>query len=298
VTDPFFLRGPAVVNFSGGRSSGLLLRRVLDAHHGVLPDDVHVLFANTGVEREETLDFVAAVASHWSVDIVWIERERRGVREVTYESASRSGEPFVDLITRRRYLPNAVQRFCTQELKIEAMRAWMRARGYQRWTSVVGLRRDEGRRAAKLRAREDRHWDVAVPLHEAGITKFDVGGFWQGQPFDLRLQSFEGNCTICFMKSRAIRELIARRRPDLVQWWIEQESRTGGRFHAHERGYADLLETVRRLPLLPLDLDPEDDSAIPCGCTDRRRSRCTCNARWRRGRGHALSCAMVLGRAA
>jgi 3'-phosphoadenosine 5'-phosphosulfate sulfotransferase (PAPS reductase)/FAD synthetase len=56
--DPFHIEGPAVISFSGGRTSGLMLRRVLDAHGGTLPANVHVVFANTGLEREETLRFV------------------------------------------------------------------------------------------------------------------------------------------------------------------------------------------------------------------------------------------------
>ena len=35
---PFAIAGPAVVNVSGGRTSALMLRRVLDAHGGALAD--------------------------------------------------------------------------------------------------------------------------------------------------------------------------------------------------------------------------------------------------------------------
>ena len=51
---------------------------------------------------------------------------------------------------------------------------------------------------------------------------------------------------------------------------------------------------VRRLPLLPGDLEPEMETAIPCACTDRRRVRCRCGAR--RGQGHALACPVVMER--
>lgn len=46
---------PAVISFSGGRTSAYMLRRCLDA--GV-PDDCYVIFSNTGRELPETLDFV------------------------------------------------------------------------------------------------------------------------------------------------------------------------------------------------------------------------------------------------
>lgn len=46
--NPCKIEGPAVISFSGGRTSGMMLRAILDAHGGTLPADVRVLFANTG----------------------------------------------------------------------------------------------------------------------------------------------------------------------------------------------------------------------------------------------------------
>lgn len=287
MTDPFRIDGPAVISFSGGRSSGMLLARVVEAHGGGLPADISVVFTNTGVEREETLRFVDECGARFGVDIVWLERAGKGFREVTFETAARAGEPFAELITERRFLPNAVMRFCTQELKIAPLRAWM-AQRTAHWTNVVGLRRDEAPRVLRLRERDHGAWDVACPLYDAGVAKADVAAFWRSQPFDLALGAHESNCSLCFLKPRAVRERIAREHPELAGWWIAQEARIGGRFHAHERGYADLLDRVRRLPLLPLDLDVDGPAALPCACTDRRRCRC-------RG-GHTLAC--VYGRAA
>lgn len=62
--NPYFITGPALISFSGGRTSGYMLRHILDAHDGTLPDDVVVTFANTGKEREETLRFVHDCATH------------------------------------------------------------------------------------------------------------------------------------------------------------------------------------------------------------------------------------------
>ncbi|THF55938.1 adenine nucleotide alpha hydrolase family protein [Pseudothauera rhizosphaerae] len=56
MADPCRVEGPAVISFSGGRTSGMMLRKILDSHGGQLPNDVRVLFANTGKEAPETLD--------------------------------------------------------------------------------------------------------------------------------------------------------------------------------------------------------------------------------------------------
>lgn len=69
----FLVEGPALISFSGGRTSAFLLRQILDAHAGRLPADVHVAFCNTGKERIETLDFVRECGERWGVKIHWLE---------------------------------------------------------------------------------------------------------------------------------------------------------------------------------------------------------------------------------
>lgn len=295
--DPFHIEGPAVISFSGGRTSGLMLRRVLDAHGGTLPANVHVVFANTGLEREETLRFVDECASRWGVEIRWVERRPRPERfaEVTFETASRDGEPFAALIGEKRYLPNAVTRHCTEGLKLEVMRSFMLAQGHEHWTNVVGLRADEPARVARVRARIEPRWDSVCPLADARVTAADVAAFWRAQPFDLGLRAGEGNCNLCFLKGRALREHLVAARPQDAAWWIAQEARVGARFHAHERGYADLLDRARRQLPLVFDADALAASTIPCTCTDRRASR-RCGCRNVRRVGHPLAC--VFARAA
>ena len=52
----------AVISFSGGRSSAYMLYHILKAHNFKLPDYIKVIFANTGKEMPQTLDFVRDVA--------------------------------------------------------------------------------------------------------------------------------------------------------------------------------------------------------------------------------------------
>lgn len=271
--DPFVIDGPAVISFSGGRTSAYMLRRILDAHGGTLPEDVHALFANTGREMDRTLDFVQACSEHWGVPIVWLEYrgEKPFFAEVTHATASRDGEPFSALIRKRGTVPrnNPGWRFCTSELKVKTFKRWMKARGYKEWTNVLGLRADEPRRVANATApRESEPWENIAPLARAGITKPQIVAWWSEQPFDLGLQPFESNCDLCFMKGRAQIDRMMRAHPERAEWWMKHEAETGRRFRLLEPPYAVTLAQVRASPMLPgLGLDG-DEEGLPCGCTD------------------------------
>ena len=73
IRNPYRVPRPAVISFSGGRTSAYMLKKIVDAYGGRLPDSVSVIFANTGLERPETLDFVDTCAAAWSVTVHWVE---------------------------------------------------------------------------------------------------------------------------------------------------------------------------------------------------------------------------------
>jgi 3'-phosphoadenosine 5'-phosphosulfate sulfotransferase (PAPS reductase)/FAD synthetase len=280
--DPFHITGPALISFSGGRTSGYMLWRILQAHGGTLPDDVHVTFANTGKEREETLRFVHECGTRWGVRVRWLEwRSRKGeiaerFEEVGFNSASRAGEPFTALIRDKSYLPNSVMRFCTIELKIRVMDWFMKSQGFKNWTNVVGLRADEPSRVKRARGPQRSAWVNALPLDDAGVTNRDVRAFWREQDFDLGLLPFEGNCDGCFLKARPKLIETERTAPGTLQWWAEAEALatsitnkpSGARFRP-EYTYAELIRAARNqgdLFLGAFDNDPDMDAECGTWC--------------------------------
>lgn len=275
IGDPYRIDGPTCVSFSGGRTSGYMLWHLLDRNGGSLPDDTHVVFANTGREHPDTLAFVARCSLFWGVPITWVEYDgregARDFREVTYETAAKDGEPFAELIQRKFALPNVTRRFCTEVLKVDRIRAFMRAKGFEQWTDYVGLRADEPRRVSKRRAVSDDEVSYALPLDDAGVTVDDVRAFWQAQSFDLEIPSTAGNCDLCFEKGPGILRQEIARDPSAAAWWIEQERRSGRRF-ARDFSYAELRDSA----LVPVDqltgraraLATADAGTPPCACTD------------------------------
>lgn len=276
--NPYLITGPALISFSGGRTSAYMLKKIVDAHGGTLPDDVHVCFANTGKEREETLRFVHECATRWGVRVRWLEFRSRKTslpvdqrfEEVGYNSASRAGEPFEALIRDKQHTPNAVMRWCTQELKVRVMKWFMQSLGYDAWVNIIGLRHDEPHRVAKSRIKPRECWSNALPLDDAKVSNRDVRAFWAQQDFDLNLLPFEGNCDGCFLKARPKLWEIERTAPGTLQWWSDMEQGPGkGRF-VTEYSYAELIRDVRRQPDLfaggLFDNDPDMDAECGLWC--------------------------------
>ena len=122
IRNPYRVPRPAVISFSGGRTSGFMLKKIVDAYGGSLPRDIAVVFSNTGLERPETLEFVDVCGREWGVDIVWVEYlwdAPHRTRVVDFATASRNGEPYAALIDRKGFVPSISIRYCSGFLYVE-----------------------------------------------------------------------------------------------------------------------------------------------------------------------------------
>ena len=244
----FTINEPTVISFSGGRTSAYMLWRVLQAHDMSLPADAIVCFANTGKEDEATLKFVQDCSNHWGVHITWLEYqpEKPHFLEVNFEQASRAGEPFEDLILKKRYLPNPVARFCTEELKVKTINRYLKSVGIEDATTMVGVRADEPRRVSKLRAR-----GLSIPLVDSGVRQDDVQAFWKAQPFDLGLEFRDGitavgNCDLCFLKGPQQIMGLIKDKPERAVWWARMETKIGATFRSDRPSYGDMHKFLDR----------------------------------------------------
>ena len=272
--DPFKITEPTCISFSGGRTSAYMLWRVLQSNEG-LPDEAIVCFANTGKEDEATLRFVQDCSEQWGVEIHWLEFRNAdpAFERVTFDNASRNGEPFEALIRKRNYLPNPVTRFCTAELKIRTIHKYLKSLGWQHNESMdwVGMRADEQRRAAKIADKS------RIPLVTAGVTKEIVGEFWRNSSFDLGLPNMNGvtmhgNCDLCFLKGGSQVVSLIAEKPERAIWWAKMEALalalaskpSGAVFRSDRPSYAQMAKfAVEQRDMF----DPTEES-IACFCGD------------------------------
>ncbi len=279
MSDPFKINGPTCISFSGGRTSAYMLWRVLQSNGG-LPDEAKVCFANTGKEEEATLRFVDRCSKEWGVPITWVEyadaeETKDRFRVVTFETASRDGEPFEAIIRKRNYLPNPVSRFCTVEMKVRAIHRYLKSIGWTEWDSMLGIRADEQRRLAKIGNQDyGKHEEKVAPLGRVGVTKEMVGKFWESMPFDLELPNINGvtmhgNCDLCYLKGGAQILSLIKEKPERAVWWAKMEALAlasapdGALFRKDRPSYAQMAKFAEQ----QMDMF-SDEEGIACFCGD------------------------------
>lgn len=291
MNDPFKIEELTVISFSGGRTSGYLLWRVLQANGG-LPKNCRVVFQNTGEEHEQTLEFVRDVGIKFGVDIYWLEYKYDAphFKIVNFETASRKGEPFDELCYRHDFLPNSLNRFCTQHLKVKTMSHYIKSLGVDEIQNWVGIRFDEKRRwdnvdgiqYKKYKTGEfktDKHGqrmplntiiveEKYAPLRYARITEADVLHFWKNYDFNLKLDPKNSNCTLCFHKPKNFLINKIRSNPGMADRWIEREEKVKGGKHTYLNGvsYSKLKELALDNKIILSDY--EVPNTMPCNCTD------------------------------
>jgi 3'-phosphoadenosine 5'-phosphosulfate sulfotransferase (PAPS reductase)/FAD synthetase len=212
------------------------------------------------------------------VKINWLEfRDNEKKYEVvSFETASRNGEPFETLIKKRNYLPNPVSRFCTVELKVRTIHRYLKDNGWKEWDSMLGIRADEKRRLAKIGNQDyGKHEEKIAPLGEANITKQDVGDFWKQQSFDLKLPNINGvtmhgNCDLCYLKGGAQILSLIQEKPERAVWWAKMESLglasapNGARFRKDRPSYANMLKFSQE----QINMFDATEETIACFCGD------------------------------
>lgn len=273
--DPFLVQGPACISFSGGETSARMLKGIVDAHGGTLPDNIFVTFANTGKEDPKTLRFVHECGTRWGVRIRWLEfvTDLRSVgaagrfEEVGFNSASRNGEPLNRLIARKQALFSTLRgRWCTEYCKVGVIHDFMETQGYLpgSYTEVIGFRADERDRVVELPLSERNASSLlAFPLADAEIRKSDVEAWWRTQPFRLGLRKGTGNCDGCPFLNDKARIARARLNPASIPWWKKHE--VDRNFAFGRMSFAEIEQHIANSPLLPmneLEADAADSECV------------------------------------
>lgn len=218
-----------VCTFSGGRTSAFMGQFI--KNYSKYDDfDKVFIFANTGKEREETLQFINQCDKEWNLNVVWLEADvihEKGIgtnyKIVDFETASRNGETFEEML--KKYpIPTNFASNCTRELKIAPMNKYVKSLGYKEVFTAMGIRWDERHRMSNTADEQN----IIYPLiNDIKVDSKFIRSWWDQQNFDLQLKDYEGNCDLCFKKSTRKRLTLIKENPKVAEWWQRMEETYG-----------------------------------------------------------------------
>lgn len=216
------------VSISGGRTSAFMAIKLLENYSDRY--EFKFVFANTGQEHEETLLFLDRIDKKYQLDVVWIEAVINPVANkgtthkiVSFETASRKGEPFEKMIEVYG-IPNQSYPHCNRELKIQAMNSYIKSIGWKDEFRAIGIRIDEDGRLCDNAGKERKLY----PLVDFFPTeKEDVLDFFEGSNIDLKIPDQLGNCVTCWKKSKPKLISILRIEPERFDFFDSMEKKHG-----------------------------------------------------------------------
>lgn len=229
------------ISFSGGRTSAYMLHYLWFEWPHRDEWEKKVVFANTGKEAQETLQFVKDCEDYWDIPIIWVEgipytEKGWGViaKIVSFETASRKGEPFEAMISKLG-IPTTHSPFCSDQLKAEPMKAYMRQIGWKNYYTAIGIRGDELDRVSSKYIKDrllyplmgSTNHPVLGRIEGKATAKPEILEWWDRQPFDLKVKKGKGNCDNCWKKNLLTLALNMRDDPASFDWWQAMTDKYG-----------------------------------------------------------------------
>lgn len=226
-----------LVSFSGGETSAFMAQWLLK--HKQDEFNMVFVFANTGEENEETLEFVEKCDKHFGLNVYWVEAvvhhgKRKGTthKVVDYKTASRNGEPFENIISKYG-IPNQAFPHCTRETKLNPITSFTKEYfGSKDYYTAIGIRSDEADRM-NAKYKENKLIYPLISKDFIPMTKPKINFYWKQQPFRLNLKGYQGNCKTCWKKSDKKLYVIAQENPeyfDFMNRMEEKYPRVGSEF--------------------------------------------------------------------
>lgn len=200
-----------------------------------------------------------------------------------------SGKTFDEIINRngKMYIPNATQRFCTTEMKLNPIFKWWKENVNEVVEMRIGYRANEGRRAKTMLSKvndngnlemkhivgkrngktnqnkwADIEWQIPrFPLIDDNIFKDTVEEYWKDK--NVRF-AYMNNCVGCFHRNEILLKLMSEKHPKKFDWFAKQEKQ-GYKTRTFKNGisYLDIKKTKLQFDLFEDDFN-ECDSGY-CG---------------------------------
>ncbi|MFK8294829.1 phosphoadenosine phosphosulfate reductase [Capnocytophaga canimorsus] len=266
-----------MIAVSGGRSSSMMAYHIATSEKYKDYNKLYV-FANTGMERPETISFLKNIEKYFGIEITKIEgiySLEMGVapsyKIVEWDELNMKCKPFEDMIAHKNKgnfmgLPQQKAPYCSENLKtIPCKKLADDVFGKKNYIKAIGYRKEDmPKRISWAEIKEDK--TRIFPL----ITDFDfpigqreLNIFWDKQPFKLEIHNKYGNCSLCWKKStQNLLENIRKGTPH-IDWLRKMEQRYGNTSFRDKLSIDDLV----RMAALPTTMELSFPEELEDKCT-------------------------------
>jgi cellobiose-specific phosphotransferase system component IIB len=245
-----------MVTISGGRSSAMMARHIQTSEKYKDYNKVYV-FANTGMERYETIEFLKNIEKHWQIPLIKVEgvySDVMGVgikyKRVEWDELDMTANVFSQMIKHINKgsfngLPYDQAPYCSEKLKNEPCKKLCdEIFGVNNYIKAIGFRKEDmPKRITFAEIKEDKK--RIFPLltdFESPIGQHELNKWWDEQPFKLGIHGKFGNCELCWKKSDSNLVDVIRYGTRFIEWWDNHEKQYGNTSFRGKKSINDLVK--------------------------------------------------------
>lgn len=265
-----------LVTVSGGRSSAMVARHIQTSEKYKDYNKLYV-FANTGQERPQTIDFLKNIVKYWDIDLnivegVYSNEISIGVdyKLVDFETMSMNSEPFEGAINHKtkgifKGMPNQNAPYCSEITKtIPSKKFADDIFGVNKYITSIGFRKEDmPKRISLAEIKEDKK--RIFPLltdFEEPIGQIQLNKWWDKQPFKLEIHGKYGNCELCWKKSDKTLIENIKFGTRSIDWWRKMEQKYGNTSFRGNKSIDDLVKLAQLPTTMEIDFTQEDDACV------------------------------------
>jgi hypothetical protein len=267
-----------MVTVSGGRSSAMTARHI-QTHEKYKDFNKVYVFANTGMERPETIQFLKDIETYWEMPLVKVEGVYSnimgvgvGFKIVDWDNINMNALPFSGAIMHKNKgefdgVPNSEAPYCSEMLKtIPCKKLCDDVFGVNNYIKVIGFRKEDmPKRISWAEIREDKK--RIFPLltdFETTIGQKELNSWWETQPFKLNIHGKFGNCELCWKKSNANLVDSIRFGTRFIDWWKKEEIKYGNTSFRNHLSITDLVKMANQPFTHEIDFGGETEYNCVC----------------------------------
>lgn len=267
-----------MVTVSGGRGSARMARHIQTNKKYKDYNKLYV-FANTGQERIETINFLKNIVKYWGIELNIVEAvgsEIMGVgidyKLVDFDTLNMDSKPFQEVIKHKNKgifegLSNSAAPYCQENLKtIPCKKFCDKIFGVNNYIKSIGYRKEDiPKRITFSEAKEDktRIFPLLTDFYQP-IGNIELNRWWSKQPFQLEIHGKYGNCELCWKKSDDNLVDNIRFGTRSIEWWQTMEHEYGNTAYRGRKSIDDLV-VMSQLPYTPeINFDVVEDDGCVC----------------------------------